>query len=141
MDNNNSLTSIEDLLTIWSNTSLQICHRYKLKEQTAILTLLFYQYCYLRELSDEQRLIYTSYYEDNIHLNIAIVSGKSGRYVVSIKRFLFKKEVYDKIDKVYGKIKSVVIDKEILDFFAKLYEEEIELKSVKPIVKTIENGK
>lgn len=134
MKNNNQPIVIDDLLNIWSNMSLQICHKYKLKKQIAIITLLFYQYCYLEELSDEQRrqrLIYTSYYEDNIHLNVAIVSGRSGRRSLSIKRFLFKQEIYDKIFEIYGNIRTVVINEKMLDVFAKIYQEEKNRKYIK----------
>ena len=107
--------------------SLDACHKYSLKPPIAFLTLLFYQYSYLRDLDDNQkdnRIVHMSYYEDNIHLNVAIVSKDINGHVVSINRFLFKKYLYDKIYKIYSKSEPIVIDDGLLDLFNKMYQEE-----------------
>ena len=117
---------MDDLVSGWNNLSMRLVHKYSLKKEFCYLTLLFYQYSYLRNLIGDQSndiRIINSYLEDNIHLCVVIVSKGDKDKTVKLERFVFQDDIYHKLEELYPDSinKGVNINYELLDTFSSLF--------------------
>ena len=125
-----SVQSKNELIEKWNVLSVCLMAKHNLNKQLSYLMLLYYQYCYLKTMVGNDVAVVTSYFENNLHLNVVIVSRSETEKVVRLKRFLFKQEIYDKLKELYGsrylkESDPINVDDDLLTSFSTLSEKYI----------------
>ena len=97
-----------------------------LKTKIASLVLLFYQFCFLKELSEEEKdkiAIICSYYEVNSNTPyVVIMSNKKGTSIYTLKRIRLKDDIYKDLESSIDSDGEITLDDELVKHFTELYE-------------------
>ncbi len=110
-----------DLFKLWNSSSWFLVQKYNFNQKAALLTLLYYQFCFLKELNDDKRVC-SSFFEENIKLNIVVVSRDPNKKRVILKRQLFDEEIYNIIKVKFGTdTNPIIIDESLLNAFEEIY--------------------
>ena len=100
--------------------------RYNLVPNIAYLTLLFYQFSYLKLLSDEDRNeedVICSFFESNYQSpHVVIVSHHKDKKRYTLRRIRLFDNVYQDLASVYKDSDKVAVDDDLIKQFTNLYD-------------------
>lgn len=125
MDRKNN---INNLIDRWDKKSLMITNRYKLDKKAILLTLLFYQYSFLKRILGKKTnniKVLTSFLEENVNICIVIVSSNINDNKITLDRFVLDENIYIILKEIsekrcMDKDITIKIDNELVDIFRKL---------------------
>lgn len=125
MDRKNN---INNLINRWDKKSLIITNRYKLDKKAILLTLLFYQYSFLKRILGKKAnniKVLTSFLEENVNICIVIVSSNINNNKITLDRFVLDENIYIILKEIsekrcMDKDITIKIDNELVDIFRKL---------------------
>lgn len=125
MDRKNN---INNLINRWDKKSLMITHRYKLDEKGILLTLLFYQYSFIKRILGKKAnniKVLASFLEENVNICIVIVSSNTNDNKITLDRFVLDENIYIILKEIsdkrcMNKDITIRIDNELVDIFRKL---------------------
>ena len=110
---------MKDLIVSRMSDTDRFIKLYGLSPNTMHLTLLFYQYAYLKEHQDN---IVCSYLEkDDTIPRIVIMFHDMNKKEYILRRFSFNEDIYKDLEKLFNNDEPIVIDEALLKQFAILY--------------------
>lgn len=125
MDRKNNINNLFDR---WDKKSLMITNRYKLDKKAILLTLLFYQYSFIKRILGKKAnniKVLTSFLEENVNICMVIVSSNINDNKITLDRFVLDENIYIILKEIsekrcMDKDITIKIDNELVDIFRKL---------------------
>ena len=117
---------MNDLITSAFNNNERFIKQFNLVSNIAYLTLLYYQFSYLQDLSDGDRNkedIVCSYFESNYQSpHVVIMSHYKDKKRYTLRRIRLKEDIYKDLETIYKDDKQTPLDDDLLNQFLNLYE-------------------
>lgn len=116
---------MNNLLVSALNNNERFIKQFNLVPNIANLTLLYYQFSYLNDLSEDEKNkedIVCSYFESNYQSpHVVIMSHYKDKKRYTLRRIRLKEDIYKDLEKIYKDDKETSIDDSLLEQFKKLY--------------------
>ena len=116
---------MNDLITSALNNNERFIRQFNLVPNIAYLTLLYYQFSYLKGLTDSEKNkedIVCSYFESNYQSpHVVIMSHYKDKKRYTLRRIRLKEDVYKDLEKIYKNDKETLIDDDLLEQFKRIY--------------------
>lgn len=116
---------MNNLLVSALNNNERFIKQFNLVPNIANLTLLYYQFSYLNDLSEDEKNkedIVCSYFESNYQSpHVVIMSHYKDKKRYTLRRIRLKEDIYKDLKKIYKDDKETSIDDSLLEQFKKLY--------------------
>lgn len=117
---------VNNLIITALNNNEQFIRKFSLIPNIAYLTLLYYQYSYLQDLSNENRKkedIVCSYFESNYQSpHVVIMSHYEDNKRYTLRRIRLKEDIYKDLEKIYKDDEQTWVNDDLLNQFMILYE-------------------
>lgn len=117
---------MNDLIASALNNNERFIKRFSLAPNIAYLTLLYYQFSYLRSLSDSDKNkedIVCSYFERNYQSpHVVIMSHYKDKKRYTLRRIRLKEDIYKDLETIYKNDKQTPLNDDLLNQFLNLYE-------------------
>lgn len=127
---------MNDLIASALNNNERFIKRFSLAPNIAYLALLYYQFSYLRSLSDNDKNkedIVCSYFERNYQSpHVVIMSHYKDKKRYTLRRIRLKEDIYKDLETIYKNDKQTPLDDDLLNQFLNLYEKyDNEIRKIK----------
>ena len=127
---------MNDLITSALNNNERFIRQFNLVPNIAYLTLLYYQFSYLRSLSDSDKNkedIVCSYFESNYQSpHVVIMSHYKDKKRYTLRRIRLKEDIYKDLETIYKNDKQTPLNDDLLNQFLNLYEKyDNEIRKIK----------
>lgn len=112
---------MDSLIATRVNETDRLIKLYNLNAKAINLTLLFYQYSYLKEHIDKENIICSYLEKDDIIPRIVIMFHDMNKKEYILRRFSFNEDIYKDLEKLFNNDEPIVIDELLLKHFSNLY--------------------